>query len=495
MSFEGFPGREVRAKLDHPVIDADAHIIECDFAHLDFVREIAGPEIAKVVAATPASHGPTVRGFWWGLPSGPHTGDRAMAQLPRYFRSRLDELGIDFAHCYTTRGLGHVHQPDEAVRRASCRALNMLYAEMFADVGDRLRPVAVIPTYTPQEAIEELEFAVKELGHKAIMIGTELRGPARKSSGGDPLLEPAQITRSIVMDSPHDYDPFWRKCMELKVAPACHSSSRGSTNHRASPSNYVFNHLGDFATGAEFFCRSLIFSGVTRRFPKLSFAFLEGGVAWAVNLLNDIVEHWEKRNIESLKGNLDPAKLDVDLLERLFREFGDKRHTPERIRARPHAGFSSTALPDNADEFAACALREVRDLRRSLLFRLRGGRPDGEHGLQSPAQPARRHAEAGVRLRYRPLGRARRRKRAHGSLGPGDRQADHAGEFPGFHLRQPGDAAPLDEPGLFPRHGGGGRGGETTAGEGAVGVASFDARRLLRMRRIFSLCQSQCASS
>ena len=179
MSFEGFPGRDVRAKLDHPVIDADAHIIECDFAHLDFVRQLAGEETAKAALAMRDHRGPTVRGFWWGVPSGPHTDDRAMAQLPRYFYSRLDELGIDFAHCYTTRGLSHVYAPVAELRRVSCRALNMLYAEMFADVKDRLRPAAVIPTYTPQEAIEELEFAVKELGHKTVMIGTELRGPGR----------------------------------------------------------------------------------------------------------------------------------------------------------------------------------------------------------------------------------------------------------------------------------------------------------------------------
>ncbi|HXP77107.1 MAG TPA: amidohydrolase family protein [Stellaceae bacterium] len=361
MSFEGFPGREVRAKLDHPVIDADAHIVESDSAHLEIVQEIAGLSVAKQVAALHANHGPTVRGFWWGLPSGPHTGDRAMAQLPRYFRSRLDELGIDFGHCYTTRGLGHIHQPDEAVRRASCRALNILYAEMFADVGDRLRPVAVIPTYTPEEAIEELEFAVNRLDFKAIMIGTEMRGPARKATGGDPFLEPAQKTRSIVMDSPYDYDPFWRKCIELKVAPVCHTSSRG-IGYRASPSNYVFNHLGDFANGAEFFCRSLIFSGVTRRFPGLSFGFLEGGVAWAVNLLTDIVEHWEKRNVEAMAHNLDPALLDIDLLERLFREFGTKRLTPERLRANPHGSFI-VQRPQVYDEFAACALKEIKDLR------------------------------------------------------------------------------------------------------------------------------------
>lgn len=365
MSFQGFPGREVRAKLDHPVIDADAHVIECDFAHLDFVRQLGGAEMVERVGSVIAAAGPTVKGFWWGLPSGPHTSDRALAQLPRYLRSRMDELGIDFGHCYTTRGLSHMYIPDADTRRASCRALNMLYAEMYADVGDRLRPVAVIPTYTPQEAIEELEFAVLELGHKAIHIGTELRGPARPATGSDPFLHPTQSTRSIVMDAPYDYDPFWRRCIELKVAPVCHTSSRG-IGYRASPTNYVFNHLGDFANGAEFFCRSLFFGGVTRRFPELTFGFLEGGVGWAVNLLNDIVEHWEKRNVDALERNLSPGKLDIELLAQLFREFGGPRLTSERLRASPH-GYAITKRPEVFDEFAACAMTEIPMLRQLFV--------------------------------------------------------------------------------------------------------------------------------
>jgi len=365
MSFEGFPGSEVRAKLDHPVIDADAHVVECDFAHLDFVRQLGGAEMVARVASVIAAAGPTVKGFWWGLASGPHTSDRALAQLPRYLRSRMDELGIDFGHCYTTRGLSHMYIPDADARRASCRALNMLYAEMYAEVGDRLRPVAVIPTYTPQEAIEELEFAVLELGHKAIHIGTELRGPARPATGNDPFLHPTQSTRSIVMDAPYDYDPFWRRCIDLKVAPVCHTSSRG-IGYRASPTNYVFNHLGDFANGAEFFCRSLFFGGVTRRFPELTFGFLEGGVGWAVNLLNDIVEHWEKRNVDALERNLNPEKLDIELLARLFREFGGPRLTAERLRATPH-GYAIIKRPEVFDEFAACAMTEIPMLRQLFV--------------------------------------------------------------------------------------------------------------------------------
>jgi predicted TIM-barrel fold metal-dependent hydrolase len=366
--FEPIVGGDIRAKLDHPVIDGDGHIAECQFALDDFLLQVAGPELtARAKRALPAGgpHGSTVKGFWWGMPSGAHTGDRALAMLPRYMRSRLDELGFDFAHCYTSLGLGQVYLHDAEIRRASCRALNMMYADMFESVGDRLRSVAVIPTYTPQEAIEELEFAVKELGFKAVMIGTEIRGAPRPADGGDPFRHSTQSTRSIVMDSPYDYDPFWRKCIELRVTPVCHTSSRG-LGMRASPSNYVFNHLGDFAEGANFFCRSLIFAGVTRRFPALTFGFLEGGVAWALNLLNDLIEHWEKRNVDALLENLDPEKLDVPLLTRLFAEFGDAHLTRARIAETP-TGRSDVPRPPHFDEFAACELRELADLKKLFV--------------------------------------------------------------------------------------------------------------------------------
>ena len=366
--YSNLRGSDVRAKLDHPVIDADAHIVETNFALMDCLKQVAGAEVAARAQAmfhNGGAHGASVKGFWWGLSSGEHTSDRALALLPRYFRSRMDELGIDFAHCYTTLGLAHVYIVDDELRQATCRALNVMYADMFRDVGDRLRPVAVIPTYTPEEAIRELDFAVNNLGFKAVMIGTELRGPGQSAPGRDPLAFQTQSTRSIVMDSPYDYDPFWRRCIELKVAPACHTSSRG-IGYRASPTNYVFNHLGDFAEGANFFCRSLFFSGVTRRFPQLSFAFLEGGVSWALNLLSDIIEHWEKRNADALEKNLNPDLLDVDLLERLFHDFGDARLRPERIRADPHGRFL-IKRPALFDEFAACALRDIKGLKELFV--------------------------------------------------------------------------------------------------------------------------------
>ena len=38
--------RAAREKLGHPIIDADAHVVECQFALEDTLKEAAGPRIA-----------------------------------------------------------------------------------------------------------------------------------------------------------------------------------------------------------------------------------------------------------------------------------------------------------------------------------------------------------------------------------------------------------------------------------------------------------------
>jgi predicted TIM-barrel fold metal-dependent hydrolase len=364
--FADFPGCDVRARLDHPVIDCDAHVVEARFAIEDFLKDLAGPSVVERYrkCAPYQQYNQPSRGFWWGLPSGPHTSDRAMSMLPKLFRSKMDRLGFDFAHLYTTAGIPGLYFQDDEVRRAFCRATNMLYADMFREVGDRVRPVALIPTFTPEEAIAELEFAVTELGHKAIMIGTEYIRPVPGAPSKAPYL-----TGSIAIDPPHDYDPFWAKCVELKVTPVCHTAAIFNT-YRNSPTNYVFNHLGGFATGAEYFARALFMGGVTRRFPTLSFGFLEGGVAWAVTLLNDIVEHFEKRNVEHMEANLDPAKLDVPLLAELFDRYGNAYLTGDRIRENTFENWEMNARrPVPFDEFEPCGMKEVSELRSLFVDR------------------------------------------------------------------------------------------------------------------------------
>ena len=105
--------------------------------------------------------------------------------------------------------------------------------------------------------------------------------------------------------------------------------------------------------------------GVPHRFPTLKFAFLEGGAGWAAQLYNTLFEYWEKRNLEALRKNLDPAKLDVDLLVEKFEEWGNDYLTPERIRAEPHQSSNSVLLvpPEEVNDFAQTGVTKPEDIR------------------------------------------------------------------------------------------------------------------------------------
>jgi hypothetical protein len=42
----------------------------------------------------------------------------------------------------------------------------------------------------------------------------------------------------------------------------------------------------------------MFLGGVTRRFPGLNMAFLEGSAGWACLLYGDLLGHWEKRSLK-----------------------------------------------------------------------------------------------------------------------------------------------------------------------------------------------------
>jgi len=86
-------------------------------------------------------------------------------------------MGIDFTVLYPTFGLNFPHLDDQELRRAYCTALNTLNAEIFGEYADRMTPTAAIPMHTPQDAIEELEYATNTLGLKAIVMAGHVRRP------------------------------------------------------------------------------------------------------------------------------------------------------------------------------------------------------------------------------------------------------------------------------------------------------------------------------
>ncbi|HWN53796.1 MAG TPA: amidohydrolase, partial [Methylomirabilota bacterium] len=177
----------VHRRLDHPVIDGDGHWLEPIPIFLDYLRDVGGAsavekfmkkakdtswyEMTLAERMDKRPHRPT----WWGEPG--NTLDRATAMVPSLFHERLDDFGIDFALVYTSLGLFFVSNPDEELRRSVARAVNRMNAEMFRPYARRMTPAAVVPVHTPQEAIEEATYAVRELGLKVIMIANHVRRP------------------------------------------------------------------------------------------------------------------------------------------------------------------------------------------------------------------------------------------------------------------------------------------------------------------------------
>ena len=178
------------------------------------------------------------------------------------------------------------------------------------------------------------------------------------------------------------------------------------------------------------------------RFPTLRFAFLEGGVAWAATSTPTSSAHWEKRNRDAVE-HYDPARLDRELLDELFARIrlGAVR---ERLD-RSTTAWASSAIPTRPDDArrvrpvrASTSADDVGDLRRAVLLRLRGRRPDERPRVRRRPQPARRAAAADLRLRHRPLGRARLPRCAGRGLGARRARPHHRGRLPRVHVHEPG---------------------------------------------------------
>lgn len=364
-------GAEIRDGLDHPVIDADGHQIEFLPLIRDLLVDDAGEEAAvgfdllvgsgwlvRQLRPEQRRDQGIVRPPWWGLPAA-NSLDRATAMLPALLRSRLDELGLDVAVLYPTYGLVPTALDDDQLRPALARAFNRATAEVFRGHEDRLVPVAVIPTFSPEEALAELEHAVVELGLRAVVMGGVVPRPVTGAEG----FRAARWIDTLGHDSVHDYDPVWQRCLDLGVVPTFHASGFG-WGSRTSTTNYVYNHLGNFAAAGEATCRSLLLGGALARFPDLRFAFLEGGAAWAVALLLDVIGHLEKRGPQGID-LYDPARLDRTVVDALF-----AKHSPPAIAERLDAldGALDTLLSDSGedrddrDEFAASGLRTADDV-------------------------------------------------------------------------------------------------------------------------------------
>ena len=332
--------QELRSRIDHPIIDSDGHIVEflpdlvpvlrrAGIADPDQLREMCAvaawgrsyqtgmvnwskmskAERARRRVPRPSSHD------FSGNPL-----DRATTMLPELLYQRLDEIGIDFAMIYPSLVNFLSKLADERTRRIACHDVNEHNMDQFRPFSDRMAMPAVIPMYTPDEAVEELEHA-HNLGYRVALIAAYVRRYDDEVPGG-------LWFDGFGLDSLYDYDPVWAKATELGMPITAHGNGYGDGwPVRSSISNYSFSHMGHFANAQEFLCRSLFMGGVTNRFPQLRFSFLEGGVAWAAMLYAAVIAHWKLRNGDALRNHLTTSGYsasDKQQFQDLVKRYGTK---------------------------------------------------------------------------------------------------------------------------------------------------------------------------
>jgi len=376
----------VRKQLNHPVVDADGHWLELFPVFFEFLDETAGPSAVDGFRALLKGAGGLAR--WYGMSDAERLRIRAMrppawafpfkarirtpSMVPGLYYDSLDRWGIDVALIYPSMGLMIPGVREDGLRRALVRAYNRMVAELFRPYRDRIIPAAICLMHTPEEAMEEADYAVRTLGLKLLMINGTVSRPASGMPGAEGS-SPAYVD-NLAMDSPFDYEPVWDAFERLKVSPTNHAGSVGWAD-RSSPSSFVANHLGHFAQGNHSFARALFMGGVTQRHPDLNFGFLEGGVGWACSLFADLCGHWSKRSRQFVEEWCRPTLLDLAEVRRQL-----ERYAPRDTRLAGKieqilAGNIDTMEPDitleqlaerdeGFDEFAGLSINGNADIQR-----------------------------------------------------------------------------------------------------------------------------------
>jgi len=203
----------------------------------------------------------------------------------------LDDWGVDAGVVFPTIGILWDKPEDPDLAMAYARAYNNWQWDFASPALNRILPIAHIPLYDVDLALEELRRCLK-LGFKGMFLAPEPVGGKRPSHP--------------------DFDPLWQELVEADLPICVHLivrfnralnlSATNWWNPETEPMNTVFS----FALGGTMqlipATSALICDGLFDRFPKLKVAIVESGAGYASYLMDRLDEKYERF------GNLIPLK-------------------------------------------------------------------------------------------------------------------------------------------------------------------------------------------
>ena len=175
--------------------------------------------------------------------------DKATALLPALLNERLPELGIDFALIYPSFGLTINGIAQDDLHRAAMPRLQHDDGRHVCAVSRQgLRPWRLSPAHNPDEALEELEYAVKRAWYQSDHAAGKPGAADSNRSGGNrsrrrppgtaipsPWTAPTTMSRSGGVAS----SSAWR---------SPNTPAAGAGRIARPISNFTYNHVGHFAS-------------------------------------------------------------------------------------------------------------------------------------------------------------------------------------------------------------------------------------------------------
>jgi len=257
------------------IIDADAHVLESEHTWdymLDSEREFRPKIVATPNDADSGGESWLVDGRLHGkarnVGGDTPRESREMADIAARIR-HMDELEVDVQVLYPTMFLRPFTRRPE-VELGLVRSYNRWLTDIWKSAPDRLRWVVVLPLLSMDKALEELRWS-KENG----ACGVFIRGVEGDRRLSDPY-----------------FFPLYEEASRLDMPVCVHSATGSFTTHDFFEGECGFNRFKLAVVGA---FHTVLFDGVTQRFPKLKFGFIEVSAQWIPYALHDIARRLQRR--------------------------------------------------------------------------------------------------------------------------------------------------------------------------------------------------------
>jgi aminocarboxymuconate-semialdehyde decarboxylase len=168
---------------------------------------------------------------------------------------KLDQRGIDIQVLSVNQYWWYAADRDLAQRIT--RVQDEGLAEWCADYADRFVALSTVSLQHPQLAAEQLEYAVRKLGHRGASIGGHVNGTVPSTS---------------------NFDPFWAKAEELNVPVFMHpDNSRFLVKEVGFEGRGALDNIIGNPLETTMFLSRMIFDGTFDRFPRLKVCAAHGG--------------------------------------------------------------------------------------------------------------------------------------------------------------------------------------------------------------------------